>query len=208
MKKMLCYLLTVSLLLSFSMNIYANTLPQTPVAGAKAETEAVQDPAVQVEFKFVDVPNAPDGKAESASSRESKNAKSTELVEVIQDGLEEYNPDTFSENFDEGFTFSKMQLAKDIAMYMVKSFVYDLKSFVTFYPLIKTSSIITLCAWAFPLFFLYKKTGINIPGKYANFAAKHDNWHIFFMNLYNVIPMTLTSFMIKYGQEVYSRFKT
>lgn len=219
MKKILCFLLTASLLLNFSMNIYAETLPQPPVAGAKAEIETVKDHA-QTEFKFVGVPNVPAGKAtslkenadnnnpESAPEGESKNVKSTELVEVIPDALEEYNPDAFDEEFDEGFTFSKMQLAKDIAIYAVKSFVHDLKSFVMFYPLIKTSSFITFCAWVFPLYFLYKKTGIDVPGMYSDFAMKHSNWHIFFMNLYNVIPMTLASFMIKYGQEAYFKFKT
>lgn len=220
MKKILCFLLTASLLLNFSMNIYAETLPQTPLAGAKAETEVVKDP-VHPEFKFVGVPNVPVGKlsesikenadgsrAESITNEKSKNVKSTELVEVIPDGLEEYNPDAFDEDFDEGFTFSKMQLAKDIAVYAVKSFVHDLKSFVMFYPLIKTSSFITFCAWVFPLYFLYKKTGVDVPGMYSDFAMKHSNWHIFFMNLYNVIPMTLASFMIKYGQEAYFKFKT
>ena len=128
---------------------------------------------------------------ESITNEKSKNVKSTELVEVIPDELGEYNPDAFDEEFDEGFTFSKMQLAKDIAVYAVKSFVHDLKSFAMFYPLIKTSSFITFCAWAFPLYFLYKKTGIDVPGMYSDFAMRHSNWHIFFMNLYNVIPMTL-----------------
>lgn len=219
MKKIFCFLLTASLLLNFSMNIYAETLPQPPVAGAKAEIETVKDHA-QTEFKFVGVPNVPAGKAtplkenddnnkpESVPEGERKNVKSTELVEVIPDALEEYNPDAFDEDFDEGFTFSKMQLAKDIAVYAVKSFVHDLKSFAMFYPLIKTSSFITFCAWVFPLYFLYKKTGIDVPGMYSDFATRHSNWHIFFMNLYNVIPMTLASFMIKYGQEAYFKFKT
>lgn len=221
MKKILCFLLTASLLLNFSMDIYAETLPQTPVAGAKAEAEVVRDP-VQPEFKFVGLPNVPDGKAtplkENADNNkpesvppegESKNVKSTELVEVIPDALKEYNPDTFNdEDFYGEQGFSKMQLAKNIAVYMVKSFVQDLKSFVMFNPLIKISSFITFCAWVFPLYFLYKKTGIDVPGMYSDFAMRHGNWHIFFMNLYNVIPMTLASFMIKYGQEAYFKFKT
>ena len=220
MKKILCFLLTASLLLSFSMNIYAETLPQTPLAWAKAEVETVKDHA-QTEFKFVGVPNVLVGKqtesikenadgsrAESITNEKSKNVKSTELVEVIPDELGEYNPDAFDEEFDEGFTFSKMQLAKDIAVYAVKSFVHDLKSFAMFYPLIKTSSFITFCAWAFPLYFLYKKTGIDVPGMYSKFAMNNEGWHIFFMNLYNVIPMTLASFIIKYGQEAYFKFKT
>ena len=218
MKKTLCFLLTASLLLNFSMNIYAETLPQPPVAEEKADI--LKDPA-QTEFKFVGVPNVPIGKlAESIKENadnnkpepvpegECKNVKSTALVEVIPDGLKEYNPDTFDEDFDGEQGFSKMQLAKDIAVYAVKSFVHDLKSFVMFYPLIKTSSFITFCAWVFPLFFLYKKTGIDVPGMYSDFAMRHGNWHIFFMNLYNVIPMTLASFMIKYGQEAYFKFKT
>ena len=219
MKKILCFLLIVSLLLNPSI-IYAEPLPQTPVAGVKAETEVVKDP-VQPEFKFVGVPNVLVGKqtesikenadgsrAESITNEKSKNVKSTELVEVIPDGLKEYKPDAFN---DEGFyseqSFSKMQMAKNIAVYMVKSFVHDLRSFVMFNPLIKISSFITFCAWAFPLYFLYKKTGIDVPGMYSDFAMRHSNWHIFFMNLYNVIPMTLASFMIKYGQEAYFKFK-
>ena len=216
MKKILCFLLIVSLLLNPSI-IYAETLPQTPVAGAKADV--LKDPS-QAEFTLVGVPNAPAGKdtplkenadnnkPESVPEGEHKNVKSTELVEVIPDALEEYNPDAFDEDFDEGFTFSKMQLAKDIVMYMVESFVNDLKSFVMFNPLIKASSFITFCAWVFPLYFLYKKTGIDVPGMYSDFAMRHGDWHIFFMNLYNVIPMTLASFMIKYGQEAYFKFKT
>ena len=222
MKKILSFLLTASLLLNFSMNIYAETLSQPPVAGAKAEIETVKDHA-QTEFKFVGVPNVPDANAtplkenvdnnkpESVPEGERKNVKSTELVEVIPDALdalEEYNPDAFDEDFDGEQGFSKMQLAKDIAVYAVKSFVHDLKSFVIFYPLIKTSSFITFCAWVFPLFFLYKKTGIDVPGMYSDFARRHSNWHIFFMNLYNVIPMTLASFIFKYGQEAYFKFKT
>ncbi len=219
MKKILCFLLTVSLLFNFSMDIYAETLPQPPVAGAKAEIETVKDHA-QTEFKFVGVPNVPDGNAthlkenadnnkpESVPEGERKNVKSTELVEVIPDALEEYNPDAFDEDFDGEQGFSKMQLAKDIAVYAAKSFVHDLKSFVMFYPLIKTSSFITFCAWVFPLYFLYKKTGIDVPGMYSKFAINNKGWHIFFMNLYNVIPMTLASFMIKYGQEAYFKFKT
>ena len=221
MKKILCFLLPASFLLSFSMNIYAETLPQPPVAGAKAEIETLKDP-VQTEFKFVGVPSVPgggkiksvkegldNGKTEPLSNEENKKDKLIELVEVIPDKLEESKSGTFDdEGFDDGQGFSKMQLAKDIAMYMVKSFVYDLKSFVKFYPLIKTSSVITFCAWLFPLFFLYKKTGIDVPGMYSDFAMRHDNWYIFFRNLYNVIPMTLTSFMIKYGQEAYFKFKT
>ena len=214
MKKILCFLLTASLLLNFSNSIYAETLPQPPVAGAKAEIEAVKDHA-QTEFKFVGFSNIPAGKQtdsikenannskpESVPEGERKNVKSTELVEVISDGLKEHNSDAFDdEGFDGEKGFSKMQLAKDIAMYMVKSFVNDLKSFVRFYPLIKISSCITFCAWVFPLFFLYKKTGVDVPGMYSGFAMRHSNWHIFFINLYNVIPMTLASFMVKYGQE-------
>ena len=218
MKKILCFLLTASLLLNPSI-IYAETLPQPPVAGEKAEIETVKDHA-QTEFKFVGVPKIPDGnttplkenadnnKPESVPEGERKNVKSTELVEVIPDGLEEYNPDAFGEDFYGEQGFSKMQMAKNIAVYMVKSFVHDLKSFVMFYPLIKTSSFITFCAWAFPLYFLYKKTGIDVPGMYSDFAMRHSNWHIFFMNLYNVIPMTLASFIFKYGQEAYFKFKT
>lgn len=217
MKKIWCFLLVVRLLLNFSMNIYAETLPQPPVAGAKADV--LKDP-VQAEVTFVSVPNVPAGKATPLKKNtdnnkpgtvpegEHKNVKSTELVEVIPDALEEYNPDAFDEDFDGEQGFSKTQLAKDIAVYMVKSFVHDLKSFVMFYPLIKTSSFITFCAWVFPLYFLYKKTGIDVPGMYSDFAMKHSNWHIFFMNLYNVIPMTLASFIFKYGQEAYFKFKT
>ena len=220
MKKTLCFLLTVSLLLNFSMNIYAETLPQTPVAGPKAETEVVKD-TVQPEFKFVGVPNVPIGKLaesikenannsnpESVPEGERKNVKSTKLVEVVPDKLKEYSSDAFDEEFDGEQGFSKMQMAKNIAVYMVKSFFHDLKSFVRFYPLIKISSFITFCAWVFPLYFLYKKTGVDVPGMYSGFATRHSNWHIFFMNLYNVIPMTLASFMIKYGQEAYFKFKT
>ena len=221
MKKILCVLLTVSLSLNFSMDIYAEPLPQTPVAGVKAKTETVKDP-VKTKFTFVGTPSVPgggevksvkegldNGKTEPSSNEENKKDKLTELVEVTPNKQEEYNLDTFDdEDFEGEQGFSKIQLAKDIAMYLVKSFVYDLKSFVKFYPLIKTSSIITFCAWLFPLFFLYKKTGIDVPGMYSDFAMKHDNWHIFFRNLYNVIPMTLTSFMIKYGQEAYFKFKT
>ena len=218
MKKILCFLLIVSLLLKPSI-IYAETLPQTPLAGVKADV--LKDPS-QTEVTLVGVPNVPDGKqtesikenadgsrAESITNEKSKNVKSTELVEVIPDGLKEYNRDTSDdEDFYGEQGFSKMQLAKNIAVYMVKSFVQDLKSFVMFNPLIKTSSFITFCAWVFPLYFLYKKTGIDVPGMYSDFAMRHSNWHIFFMNLYNVIPMTLASFMIKYGQEAYFKFKT
>lgn len=201
------------------MNIYAETLPQPPVAGAKAESDLLKDPS-QSEFAFVGFPNVPADKTtplkENADNNkpgpvpkgEHKNVKSTELVEVIPDGLEEYNPDTFGEDFDKEFTYSKMQMAKDIAIYAAKSFVYDLKNFVMFYPLLKVSSFITFCAWVFPLFFLYKKTGIDVPGIYSDFAMKHGNWDIFFRNLYNVIPMTLASFIFKYGQEAYFKFKT
>ena len=221
MKKIFCFLLTAGLLFNFSMDIYAETLPQTPVAGAGAETETVKDP-VQAEFMFVGTTSVPgDGevksvkeeldneKKDSSFNTENKKNKLTELVEVSPNKQEEYNLDTFDEEDFEGEqSFSKMQLAKNIAMHMLEFFVYDLKSFVMFYPLIKTSSFITFCAWLFPLFFLYKKTGIDVPGMYSDFAMRHDNWHIFFRNLYNVIPMTLTSFMIKFGQEAYFKFKT
>ena len=59
MKKILCFLLIVSLLLNPSI-IYAETLPQTPLAGVKADI--LKDPS-QPEFKLVGVPNAPAGKA-------------------------------------------------------------------------------------------------------------------------------------------------
>lgn len=179
------------------------------LAGTEAKSDSMND-TMKTDFRPVDPSikeNIDNGKMKTTPKVGKKSLKPADSLQLKSNELEEYATDDSDEDFDSKVSFSKIKLVKNAAIYAIKSFIYDLKNFAIFYPLIKASSFITFCAWVFPLFFLYKKTGIYIPGMYSNFAMKHENWDIFFRNLYNVIPMALASFMIKYGQEAYFKFK-
>ena len=194
MKKIFCLYLTVSLLLCPDIFTCADSPSLLPLAGTEAKSDSMND-TMKTDFRPVD----PSIKENIDNGKMKTTPKTNEL--------EEYTTDDSDEDFGSKVSFSKIKLVKNVAIYAIKSFIYDLKNFAIFYPLIKASSFITFCAWVFPLFFLYKKTGIDIPGMYSKFAMKHENWGIFFRNLYNVTHMTLASFMIKYGQEAYFKFK-
>ena len=78
-----------------------------------------------------------------------------------------------------------------------------MKNYIRFYPFSKIAQFICTLGWFIPTYALYKKTGIDVPGKVSEYLMNHQDFAIFAQNLYNVIPMTLASFILKYAQEAY-----
>ena len=122
---------------------------------------------------------------------------------MLQSQLQEYQDDDFEKNYKP----SKWEITKNVAKYFAQKFVYDLKSYVKFYPLMQVAQFITYVAWFLPGYAVYKKTGFDVIASFSKFAANHQNFAIFAQNLYNAIPMTLASLIYKYGQQAYFYIK-
>ena len=101
-----------------------------------------------------------------------------------------------------------MEIAKNIAKYLGKAFVDDVKSYIMFYPLFKVAQLISFLAIYLPSYGIYKKTGVDIPAKVSSIFTKNESMNIIGQNLYNLIPLTLASFMFKWGRDLYSFAKT
>ena len=127
------------------------------------------------------------------NEKKSKDKESTGFVEC-DDSDSEYIP-------------TKWEVAKNIFTYLGMKFLADVKSYVTFYPLLKISQALVLCAWFFPTYALYKGTGIDIPYEISTFFAKNENLSIIGANLYNLLPMILSSFLFKWGRDFYDYCK-
>ena len=108
------------------------------------------------------------------------------------------------DDFDEDYKPSKWEITKNVAKYFAQKFVYDLKSYVKFYPLMQVAQFITYIACFLPGYAVYKKTGFDVIASFSKFAANHQNFAIFAQNLYNSIPMTLASLIYKYGQQAFA----
>ena len=113
----------------------------------------------------------------------------------------------YQDDFEKDSRPSKWEMAKNIAVYLGKSFMNDVKSYVMFYPLTKVAQAISFCLWCFPAYVLYKKTGFDLPDKISSYITS-ENAAIIAQNLYNVIPMTLASFLYKWGRDAYAYMKS
>ena len=120
--------------------------------------------------------------------------RSTDLQKVQKD---------FAEDYDEYYKPSKWEITKNIAKCLGKAFINDVKSYIMFYPLFKVAQLISFLSIYLPSYAFYKKTGINIPAKVSSVFTKNESLNIIGQNLYNVIPLTLASFMFKWGKDLY-----
>ena len=183
MRKVLSILLICSIFVVQSSTIFA-------------ESSIVKDPTATIENSTV-----PDKSAIVVLRDSSKmdGKKSADLKELKND---------FAEDYDDYCKPSKLEIAKNIAKYLGKAFVDDVKSYIMFYPLFKVAQLISFLAIFFPSYALYKKTGIDIPAKVSSIFTKNESMNIIGQNLYNLIPLTLASFMFKWGRDLYSFAKT
>lgn len=186
----------ISLLLIFSLfqchSVYANS----PLSekGVDTDKEVISPISRSVEFP----------KKEPLKEDSKINVVPNEIAIKIPNDveLEEYQDD-----FEEDYKPSKWEMAKNVATYLGKSFVNDVKSYVKSYPLQKIAQVISFCLWYFPAYALYKKTGIDIPAKISSFITS-ENKAIFAWNLYNVIPMTIASFLYKWSRDAYAYMRS
>ena len=198
MKKSISFLLIFSLLFNLNNSLYA----ETPLSDVRAEPATTLNAVVAKDIQKIEN-SAKDPKATPAKK---SNVVSTELVEKSPKSsgklgqLQEYQEDDFEENYKP----SKWEITKNVAKYFAQKFVYDLKSYVKFYPLMQVAQFITYVAWFLPGYAIYKKTGFDVIASFSKFAANHQNFAIFAQNLYNSIPMTLASLIYKYGQQVFA----
>lgn len=132
---------------------------------------------------------------------------SSKIDEKNSMDLKEIKKD-FAEYYDEYYKPSKWEIAKNIAKYLGKAFVDDVKSYVMFYPLFKVAQLISFFAIYLPSYGIYKKTGVDIPAKVSSVFTKNESMNIIGQNLYNLIPLTLASFMFKWGRDLYLFAKT
>lgn len=160
-----------------------------------AENLIAKEPTVTIENNIM-----PDKSAvvvmRDSSKTDGKN--STDLKEIRED---------FAEDHDY-YKLSKWEIAKSIAKYLGKAFVDDVKSYILFYPLFKVAQLISFFAIYLPSYGIYKKTGVDIPAKVSSVFTKNESINIIGQNLYNLIPLTLASFMFKWGRDLYSFAKT
>ena len=183
MKKTISLLIACSIFIFQCPSVNANSpLSETEVDSFVENTEE----SMPVNSKLVDIPKE--------DTKEKNKKKPCELEEYQDDFEEDYRP-------------SKWEMAKNVATYLGKSFVNDVKSYVKFYPLHKIAQAISFCLWYFPAYVLYKKTGFDIPAKLSSYITS-ENKAIFARNLYNVIPMTLASFLYKWGRDAYAYMKS
>lgn len=134
----------------------------------------------------------------------------SKLVAIPKEDMKEKKPcelEEYQDDFEEDYRPSKWEMAKNVAVYVGKSFLNDVKSYVKFYPLHKIAQAISFCLWYFPAYALYKKTGIDIPAKLSSYITS-ENAAIIARNLYNVIPMTLASFLFKWGRDIFAYMKS
>ena len=143
-------------------------------------------------------------KKEPLKEETEKNVMPNKIIEKFptEGKMEEYQGDS-----EEDYKPSKWEMAKNVAVYLGKSFLNDVKSYVKSYPLQKIAQTISFCLWYFPAYALYKKTGIDIPAKLSSFINS-ENKAIFARNLYNVIPMTLASFFFKWVRDAYAYMRS
>lgn len=192
MKKIISFLLACSIFLFQCPYVNANS----PLSEKGVDTNKE---VISLISRSVEIP-----KKEPLKEESKINIMPNEIAIKIPDDveLEEYQDD-----FEEDYKSSKWEMAKNVAIYLGKSFVNEVKSYVMFYPLSKIAQAISFCLWYFPAYALYKKTGIDIPAKLSSFITS-ENAAIFARNLYNVIPMTLASFLYKWGREAYSYIRS
>ena len=179
MKKLLSILLICSFLVTPCLTVLADSSVSETVPGSsKTETTGANRNAVVV---YQD---------------EKQEKKSNELVEAQND-------------FEEGgYKPSKWEITKYLAKWFGITFVNDVKSYVMLYPLFKVSQLISFLALYFPTYGFYKITGIDIPAKVSGFFSKNESRNIIGQNLYNVIPLTLSSFLFKWGKDAYFYLKS
>ena len=127
--------------------------------------------------------------------------------EVVEKFPTEVKVKEYQDDFEKDSRPSKWEMAKNIAVYLGKSFMNDVKSYVMFYPLTKVAQAISFCLWFFPACALCKKTGFDLPTKISSYIIS-ENAAIIARNLYNVIPMTLASFLYKWGRDTYTYMKS
>ena len=202
MKKFISFLLIFTLLFDLNNSLYA----ETPLSETRAEPAATLNLDVAKDIQKIE--NS--AKAPQATPAEKAEVIPTELVEKVPGDsgklgqLQEYQND----DFDEDYKPSKWEITKNVAKYFAQKFVYDLKSYVKFYPLIQVAQFITYVAWFLPGYVVYKKTGFDVISAFSEFAANHQNFAIFAQNLYNAISMTLASLIYKYGQQAFAYMRS
>ena len=192
MKKTVSFLLACSIFLFQCTSVNANS----PLSEKGVDTDKE---VISPISRSVEIP-----KKEPLKEESKINVVPNEIAIKIPNDveLEEYQDD-----FEEDYRPSKWEMAKNVATYLGKSFVNDVKSYVKFYPLHKIAQAISFCLWYFPAYALYKKTGIDIPAKISSYITS-ENKAIFARNIYNVIPMTLASFLYKWGRDAYAYMKS
>lgn len=196
MKKIISFLLIFTLLFNLNASLYA----ETPLSETRAEPVATLNLDVAKDIQKSDI---------STKTSQAISAKKAEVVPVIEKTnktkqLQEQQDD----DFDEDYRSTKWEITKNVAKYFAQKFVYDLKSYVKFYPLIQVAQFITNLAWFLPGYAVYKKTGFDVITSFSKFAANHQNFAIFAQNLYNAIPMTLASLIYKYGQQAFEYMRS
>ena len=181
LKRLLSILLICSFLVTPCLTVLANnSVSETAPASSKTETTGASRNIVVV--------------YQGSSKKQEK--KSTDLVES-------------ENNFEEGgYKPSKWEITKYLAKWFGITFVNDVKSYVILYPLFKVSQLISYLALYFPTYGFFKITGIDIPAKISRVFNKSENMNIIGQNLYNVIPLTLSSFMFKWGRDLYFYLKS
>ncbi len=170
---LICSIFIAQNLTVFANNSFVNDVPTT------LENNVVSDKNVEIVLK---------------NSSKTDDKKSTDLKEVQKD---------FAEDYDKHYKPSKWDITKNIAKCLGKAFINDVKSYIMFYPLFKIAQLISFLSIYLPSYAFYKKTGINIPAKVSSVFTKNENLNIIGQNLYNVIPLTLASFMFKWGKDLY-----
>ena len=199
MKKILSFIIIFTLLFNLNNSLYADT----PLSETRAEPAATLNLNVAKDLQKIENSS----KTPQATPAEKSNVASTELVEKVPGDsgkLGQLQEDYFEEDYKP----SKWEITKNVAKYFAQKFVYDLKSYVKFYPLMQVAQFITYVAWFLPGYAVYKKTGFDVIASFSKFAANHQNFAIFAQSLYNSIPMTLASLIYKYGQQAFAYMRS
>ena len=142
MKKFLSFIIIFTLLFNLNNSLYA----ETPLSETRAEPVTTLNLNVAKDIQKSDTSI----KTTQIAPSEKTEVVSTELAENIPGDLgklgqlQEYQND----DFDEDYKPSKWEITKNVAKYFAQKFVYDLKSYVKFYPLMQVAQFITCVVFA------------------------------------------------------------
>lgn len=196
-QKLISLILVCSIFFNQNLNSYATEATNSTALKEETQIESEVPAVISANIQMSE---------ENKEQKDKSKALSTELVEKVVTEVEEFKQDEDQDSEEDDMP-SKWEMAKNVSKYFAKKFVSDVKSYILFYPVNLVARGIANCCWFILAWLIYKKTGKDILSGLSQFMYNHENYGIIIQNIYNVLPMTIASFMYKYGYQAYTYLK-